>query len=84
MNIKAIRIAERPSYFLGGCQMTDDPNFWVVNVVYEVELEHFNFTPSDECVAVAFVNKKDVEALTNVPPTVLELAQQFNSENHRR
>ena len=83
MNIKTTKIAAHPSYFLGGCQMTDDPNFWVVNVVYEVELEHLNFTPSDECVEIAFVNRNDIEALTNVPPTVLELAEQFDPTNHQ-
>lgn len=84
MNIETTRIADHPSYFLGGFQMTDDMSFWVVNVVYEVELEHLNFTPSDECVETAFVNREDVEALTNVPPAVLELAQQFNPANHQR
>lgn len=84
MNIETTRIADRPSYFLGGCQMTDDPNFWVVNVVYEVELEHLNFTPSDECVEILFVDKESIETLTNVPPTVLELAEQFNSADHQQ
>lgn len=84
MNIKTTKIADNPSYFLGGCQMTDDPSFWVVNIVYEVELEHFNFTPSDECVEIVFVNREDVEALVHVPPTVLELAQQFEAIKHLR
>ncbi len=82
MNIKTTRIADHPSYFLGGCQMTDDPHFWVVNVVYEVELEHLNFTPSDECVEIRCVNEADIKLLENVPPTVIELAEQFNSRNH--
>ncbi len=84
MNIKTTYISNHPSYFLGGCQMTDDPNFWVVNVVYEVELEHLNFTPSDECVEIRFVDKEDVASLTHVPPTVTELAEQFDPRNHTK
>ncbi|MEN9920762.1 MAG: hypothetical protein RL538_655 [Candidatus Parcubacteria bacterium] len=84
MNIKTTNISNYPSYFLGGCQMTDDPNFWVVNVVYEVELEHLNFTPSDECVEIRFVDKADIASLTNVPPTVLELVEQFDPKNHTK
>lgn len=82
MGLTPTKIADRPSYFLGGFQMTNDPNFWVVNIVYEVELEHFNFIPSDECVEIRFASSADIKNLEQVPPTVQELAGQFNPQNH--
>ena len=82
MNIEVTKIAERPSYFLGGHKMSPEHKLWLANVVYETELSSLDFTPSDECVDIMFVSQSDVENLEHVPPTVLDLAKQFNPENH--
>lgn len=80
MGLTATYVAQNPSYFVTG--QKEDKGLWVVNVVYETELEHLNFTPSNECVGIRFVNKDDSESL-NVIPVVRELAHIFNPENHR-
>lgn len=82
MNLQTIKIAEQPSYFLGGYPMSKENDIWIVNVVYETELEHFNFTPSDECVEIKFISMEDVEKLENVPSPVIDLARQFIPEAH--
>lgn len=82
MNVKTTRIANRPSYFLGGFQISKEQDIWVVNIVYETELETLDFTPSDECQEIKFVSLEDLKSLEKVPPTVLELAEQFRPENH--
>lgn len=86
MGIPTTSIAPRPAYFLGGFEMSKEHNLWVVNVVYETELEHLDFIPSDECQEIKFVSLDDLAHLDQsaIPPTVRELAEQFNPENHRR
>jgi len=80
MGLVTTKVADNPSYFVTG--QTLDRGAWIANVVYETELEHLNFTPSDECVSVKFVNKNDLKDL-NAFTTVKELADIFNPDNHR-
>lgn len=51
-------------------------------MVYETELEHLNFTPSEECVNIRFVNKDDLDGLETFPG-VKQIAEEFKPENHR-
>jgi ADP-ribose pyrophosphatase YjhB (NUDIX family) len=81
MGIRVLRVAEHPSYFITG--QTLNRKTWMSNVLFETELEHFNFTPSDECVEIRFVDKNDIIDLM-VFPSVTTLAEMFNSENHKR
>ena len=81
MGLKVTRVADHPSYFI-----TDDHRLvgkiWFANVVYEVEVENLEFTPSDECINIRFVDKDDLENL-NVFPNVRKIAEQFKPENHQ-
>ena len=79
MGLNITKVAERPSYFV--TEMHVKKGLWKANVVYETELEHLNFTPSEECVGIRFVNKDDVAALETFPG-VKQIAEQFNPENH--
>lgn len=81
MGLKAIYIADNPSYFITG-RSTHYPETRIVNVLYETKLEHLNFTPSDECVEIRFVNKDKVEGmeLFDGPKKLLAM---FAPENHR-
>lgn len=79
MGITVTKIAKNPSYFV--TDQTLNRKAWVVNVLYETELENLNFTPSNECVNVKFVNKEDVKEM-NVFPTVRQLADMFDPKNH--
>jgi len=79
MGLKVLRVASKPSFFLTSKMSGGD---WAVNVLYETELENLNFTPSDECVNIKFVNKDDIKEM-KVFPAIKELAKIFNSENHQ-
>ena len=80
MGLKIIKVAERPSYFV--TEMHVKKGLWKANVVYETELEHLNFTPSEECVNIRFVNKDDLDGLETFPG-VKQVSEQFKTENHR-
>ena len=80
MGIAVTKIAANPSYFI--TDQTLNSKTWIVNVVYETEVESLEFTPSDECVSIKFVGKSDIESM-NVFPTVKKLAEMFSSDNHQ-
>lgn len=79
MGLIMTKVAERPSYFV--TEMHVKKNLWKANVVYETELEHLDFIPSDECIGIRFVNKDDVADLQTFPG-VKQIAEQFKPENH--
>lgn len=79
MGLKVLKVANTPSYFLTGKMSMGD---WAVNVLYETDLEHLNFTPSDECVNIKFVDKEDIRDM-RVFPTINLLAGMFKPKNHQ-
>lgn len=79
MGLKVTKIADNPSYFITDQRL--NRGVWIVNVIYETELENFNFTPSDECVNIKFVNKEDINEM-KVFPTIKQLAEMFDPANH--
>lgn len=79
MGLKVLWVADNPSYFI--TSQTLIRKQWIVNVLYETELENLNFTPSDECVNIKFVDKNDLRDITFFP-AVQKLAEMFKSENH--
>jgi 8-oxo-dGTP diphosphatase len=80
MGLSVTKVAEHPCYFI--TDKTVDNRFWLVNILYETELEHLNFTPSEECINVKFVNKEDI-ATMSVFPSVEQLAEQFDPARHQ-
>ncbi len=74
MSIKITKVADHPSYFLTG--QTIIRKQWVANIIYETELEHLDFTPSDECTEIRFVNRDNLPE-GQVFPVVLKLADVF-------
>jgi 8-oxo-dGTP diphosphatase len=80
MGLAITKVADRPSYFV--TEMHVKKGLWKANVVYETELEHLNFTPSAECVAIKFVHRQDLEGLETFPG-VIQIAEQFQPDNHR-
>ncbi|MEM9336718.1 MAG: NUDIX hydrolase [Patescibacteria group bacterium] len=81
MGLVVTKVADRPSYFI--TDQTLNKGLWIVNVIYETEFENLDFTPSDECVNIKFVNKEDIVSM-NVFPTIKKLAEMFEPENHSR
>lgn len=79
MGLKVTKIANNPSYFI--TDQTLNRGVWIVNVIYETEFENLDFTPSDECVNIKFVNKEDIRDM-KVFPTIKKLADMFDPANH--
>lgn len=80
MGIKVLKVADNPSYFI--TDQTMNRKLWFANVLYETELENLNFTPSDECISIMFVNLSDIENM-NVFPSVTKLSKMFKPERRR-
>jgi len=81
MNIEATHIADNPSYFITG--QTLRTKTWVANVIYETTIEHLDFTPSDECKEIRFINKDSATDLF-LFSTIATLLEQFKPENHQQ
>lgn len=79
MGLKTTVVDDNPSYFI--TDQTINRKRWIVNVVYEAEVENLNFTPSDECVNIKFVDKDDIRDM-NVFPTIKQLGEMFDPQNH--
>lgn len=80
MSLEVEWIAEQPSYFLAGMS-TNPPQIPINNVIYETKLKGLDFTPSDECVEIKFVNPEEIKEMhTFAGPQ--KLAEMFDPENH--
>jgi ADP-ribose pyrophosphatase YjhB (NUDIX family) len=79
MGLLTTKVAAQPAYFM--TDQTINRKQWIVNVLYETEVEHLNFTPSEECRNIRFVDHADIQAL-HVFPTVKKLASMFDPANH--
>ena len=62
MSLRVTKVDLQPSYFF---PCTNPHGQHIVNVVYKTELEHLQFKPSKECVALGFFNSKSALALEN-------------------
>lgn len=80
MGLPTTYVAAEPSYFI--TDQTLNRGVWIVNVIYRTEVAHLDFTPSDECVNIAFVDQGDLSD-KRVFPTVHTLAERFDPEHHR-
>lgn len=78
MGLDVNSVANNPSYFLTCTNKTGE--IWIANVVYETVLESLDFTPSDECVEICFVDKSDLKQMDNIYENVKKLAEQFHSQ----
>ncbi len=78
MGLETAWVAEHPSYFLTCKNRT---GMWIANLLYETKLGSLDFTPSDECVEVAFVAPPDIESF-NALENVRVFARQFDAKNH--
>jgi len=81
MELEVAKIADNPSHFITGKSL--NRGIWYVNVLYETVLSSLDFTPSDECIEIRFVDKEDIKEL-KVFPSVQKLAELFKVENHQK
>ncbi|MFZ2252576.1 MAG: NUDIX hydrolase [Minisyncoccia bacterium] len=79
MGLKIASMNPNPCYFT--THFKKNGELYVANVLYEITLEHFNFTPSEECVGFRFVTSDEARTLTLFPNVQL-LAEMFNPANH--
>ena len=80
MGLAVTWIDSKPSYFATGVQ-TLNPEVPMASVIYECELEHLDFTPSEECTDIMFVSPDEINSLP-VFDAVKKLAVIFRKENH--
>jgi ADP-ribose pyrophosphatase YjhB (NUDIX family) len=80
MGLLVTHVTSQPAYFITG--QSANKKIWVVNVLYETTVADLNYTPSEECVEIAFVNQNDIRDL-NVFTTITDLAAQFDPVRHR-
>jgi len=81
MGLAVTSVAAHPAYFI--TDQTINRKVWFVNVLYETTLENLDFTPSDECINIQFVNKDDLQNIKAFP-SVMKLAEMFRPENHSK
>lgn len=84
MGLKTTFIAEQPSYLFTG---PNRKGYWFANILYETELESLDFTPSDECEEVWFVNAKNRPELEESGDSywnVDNLLKHFDPKRHQR
>jgi 8-oxo-dGTP diphosphatase len=79
MGVKTVWVADNPSYFLTDKKENDER--WFANLLYEAKLESLDFTPSDECIDIKFVDKADIAEM-KVFSNVKKLADMFNPDQH--
>lgn len=79
MGLTVTWMAANPSYFV--TDQTVHSGTWYANVIYEAELEHLDFTPSDECVEVRFFSMAETEEV-EVFPNVAKFVKQFDPRLH--
>lgn len=61
MGLEVTWVAEHPSYFL--TDLSGLPVKPRANVIYEVKVSSLEFTPSDECIELRFVNSEEAKQL---------------------
>ncbi len=79
MGIEVISVASDPSYFITMERHAD--TLWTANIIYETSLRDYNFTPTDECIAITFVSKEEAASI-NISVPVKKFLEVFNP-NHK-
>ncbi len=79
MGLTVTKMADHPSYFI--TDQTINRGVWFVNVVYEAEVAHLDFTPSEECVDIVFINQSNLGDIKPFP-SVEKLAAMFRPHSH--
>lgn len=72
------KIYPKPKYFVTS-ERDDDPETWIANVIYQIELDSLDFTPSDECQELKFFSLEEMKLLDSFP-NVKELVKILESE----
>ncbi len=58
-----------------------DKEFYVANIVYRIALAYLGFTPTYECIEIAFFSVDEAQRL-NIYPKTREFLKLYNPEDH--
>lgn len=75
MGLEVGHIAERPSYFLTAKRR--DGQSWIANIIYEVQVGHLDFVPSDECMEIRFFTAEEASKIP-ILPHVMEFLRLYD------
>jgi len=64
------KVWPEPKYFITAHKLAN--NIYIANVIYQIELEDLEFTPSDECQELRFFNAQEMSGL-RLPPNIQKL-----------
>ena len=78
MWLKVISVWQRPEYFYTSKNLKW---YHISNVLYETEVENYNFIPSEECIEIGFFNLTEAKKLETYP-NIQEFLKYYNPENH--
>lgn len=56
-----------PKYFVTAPRFPAPGSSFAANVIYEIKLKNYNFTPSEECQELRFMSLADMEGLDLLP-----------------
>ena len=80
MGLETTWIADQPSYFFTFA--FEHHVGWGANVIYETEVADLDFTPSEECQEIAFVNRDTVRDDMRLFSVVRQLVVAFEPSRH--
>lgn len=58
-------VSDQPKYFITSMRSTGDS--YIANVIYEIKLNNYNFTPSDECQELRFFSAEELHQVELFP-----------------
>jgi len=79
MGLVVTSIADRPSYFLTGLSAG---GHWYSNIFYVASVADYDFTPSEECVALKFYTIEEARQLENIYGNVEQFLNMFDPSHH--
>lgn len=68
------KIWPEPKHFITAHKVSN--NIYVANVVYQIELENLDFTPSNECEELRFFSAEELRNL-QLPPNMQQLTREL-------
>lgn len=68
------KVWPEPKHFITAHKPAND--VYIANIIYRIELENLDFTPSDECQELRFFNAQELSDL-QLPPNMQKLAQEL-------
>jgi 8-oxo-dGTP diphosphatase len=85
MKLKVKKIADKPTYlwtYKYGPNSRKIGWYYVLVLIYQIELESLDFTPSAECIEIKFFSKEEMKKLP-MNKQMIQLPDTFNPEDFK-